>query len=313
MTQQHTAPTTSDGSNVPGSSERNKLIGRLLVVAAALLWSTSGLFAKAPIWDPWPETIRGPLFAFWRAVFASLALWPAVRRPRWRLGLVPLAVCFVVMNVTYLSAVALTTAANAIWLQYLAPCWVLVIAYFVLHESPQRHELASLLVAVAGVGLILLFEFTQSTPTAPMGQLGVLCGLASGVTFAAVIVLMRLLRSENAAWLVALNHAVVAAVLLPWAVHLGCWPSAAQMVVLAAFGVVQMGIPYTLMLQGLRYIPSQEAVILALIEPVLMPIWVLLAWGEQPAWWTILGGMLIFGALAIRYNLPRAIGGFGRR
>lgn len=289
-------------ANAPTADTRRKHTGRILVIAAALLWSTSGLFAKAPIWEPWPEPVRGPLFAFWRAVFAALVLIPLVRRPRWHPGLVPLAGCFTLMNLTYLSAMALTTAANAIWLQYIAPWWVFLFAYLILHELPERRDAVSLVCALAGVGLILRFEFTQSTPAGTLNQLGVLCGVASGITFAAVLVLMRLLRSEDAAWLVALNHAVVAIALLPWVLQLDYRPSLAQTLLLAAFGVVQMAVPYTLMIRALRSVGSQEAVILSLIEPVLTPLWVLLAWGEQPAWWTVAGGLLIFAGLLIRYR-----------
>ena len=76
-----------------------KLVGRLLVVAAALMWSTSGLFAKAPYFDVWPEDVRGPLLAFWRAAFATLVLVPLVRRPRWTPLLVPMTVAFTVWSV----------------------------------------------------------------------------------------------------------------------------------------------------------------------------------------------------------------------
>jgi drug/metabolite transporter, DME family len=62
--------------------------GRLQIMAAALLWSTSGFFAKAPSVEEWP----GPVLAFWRAVFASVLLVPQVRNPRWSWGLVPLVV-----------------------------------------------------------------------------------------------------------------------------------------------------------------------------------------------------------------------------
>ena len=103
---------------------QSKLAGRLYVLAAALMWSSSGLFAKAPVFAVWSDGERGPLMAFWRAVFASLILLPLVRRPRWRPALVPLALVFTLMNVTYLSAMALTTAANSIWLQSTAPWWV---------------------------------------------------------------------------------------------------------------------------------------------------------------------------------------------
>jgi drug/metabolite transporter (DMT)-like permease len=71
--------------------------------------------------------------------------------------------------------------------------------------------------------------------------------------------------------------------------------------VLAAFGALQMGIPYTFMIRGLRTISSQEAVAIALVEPVLMPVWVLLVGLETPAWWTAVGAALILVGLVLRY------------
>src|SRR5262245_497211 len=107
------------------------LAGRLCVVAAAVLWSSSGLFAKAPIFDDWPIESRGVLLAFWRATFAGLLLIPAVRRPKWDRKLIPLCIAFTAMNVTYLSAMTETTAANAIWLQSTAPWWVFLVGVLV--------------------------------------------------------------------------------------------------------------------------------------------------------------------------------------
>jgi drug/metabolite transporter (DMT)-like permease len=57
------------------------LRGRLLVLVAAVLWSTSGLFAKATTFEIWPAADRGVILAFWRAAFAGVLLLPAVRRP----------------------------------------------------------------------------------------------------------------------------------------------------------------------------------------------------------------------------------------
>ena len=110
----------------------SKLAGRLSIVAAAILWSSSGLFAKWPIFDVWPAETRGIQLAFWRAFFAALVLLPTVRRPRWRLGLVPLAIAFTLMNVTYLTAMSRTTAANAIWLQSTCPWWVFLFSVLLL-------------------------------------------------------------------------------------------------------------------------------------------------------------------------------------
>lgn len=271
------------------------LAGRLWMVAATLLWSSNGLFSKAPLFDDWPAAERGPLLAFWRALFAGLVLVWVIRRPRWRAGLVPLTAFFTAMNVMYLSAITLTTAANAIWLQSTAPGWVLVLGVLVFREPFVRRDLIALAFAGLGVGLILAFEIRGQ-------QLdGVMLGLASGVAYACVVLLLRMLRDEDPAWLVALCHLVAAAVLLPWLLMVGRFPSPTQLVVLAAFGTFQMAIPYLCLHRALRTIRSQEAVVIGLAEPILLPLWVWLAWGEQPAVWTLAGAGLIALGLLLRY------------
>jgi drug/metabolite transporter (DMT)-like permease len=271
-------------------------------LAAALLWSSSGLFVKAPLFADWAPGVRGPLLAFWRAVFAALVLLPMIRRPRWRAELVPLTFSFTAMNVCYLTAMTLTTAANAIWLQMTAPWWVFIFGVCVFREPLVRRDLVPLLFGVLGVSTILAFEIPGENRS------GVVLGLASGAAYASVVLFMRRLRAEDSAWLVALNHAVSAAVLLPWVIHLAQWPSLWQLLALAGFGAFQMAIPYVCLIRGLRAVSSQEAVAIGLLEPVLLPIWVVLAWGESPAWWTILGAALILIGLGLRYGLlePRS-------
>jgi drug/metabolite transporter, DME family len=279
----------------PLHAQTSKLAGRLQVLAAAVLWSSGGLFGKAPIFTDWPADMRGPLQAFWRALFAALVLWPLVRRPRWRRGLVPLTMAFTGMNISYLSALALTTAANAIWLQSTAPWWVFLIGVVLLRETVDRRDLIPLVFGFVGVGTILLFEVQGQE------SMGVAMGVTSGICYAIVVVCMRRLRDENPAWLVALNHSVAVAVLLPWVIRAGCWPSVGQLAVLACFGVIQMAIPYVLLLRGLRGISSQETVAIGLAEPILLPLWVYLVWGETPASWTLAGATLILVGLLLRY------------
>ncbi|MGD9769782.1 MAG: EamA family transporter [Pseudolabrys sp.] len=81
-------------------------------------------------------------------------------------------------------------------------------------------------------------------------------------------------------------------------------PSGQQLVVLAAFGMLQMAVPYLCFARGLRGISGQEASGIGLIEPVILPLWVFLATAEIPAWWTLAGGGLIFAGLVWRYRSP---------
>jgi len=258
------------------------------------MWSSCGLFVKLGPFDDWSESSRGPLLAFWRAFFAALVLWPAVRRPRWNVQLVPLTLCFAVMSVTYLTAIVWTTAANAVWLQATSPWWVFLLSVLLFREPVVRRDLIPLGFGVLGVGTILWFEVRGED------VLGVACGLASGVTFGSVLIFMRRLRAESSPWLMALCHSVVALVMLPWVIWIGVWPSLGQVAVLAAFGALQMAIPYLFMIRGLRYISSQEAVAIGLLEPTLMPLWVFLLGRESPAGWTVVGAALILTGLALR-------------
>ncbi len=83
-----------------GLSARDR--SRLMVVAAALLWSTSGFYAKAPWFDDWPIETRGVALTFWRTVFAALTVLPFVRRPTFRIAMIPMSLSFVAMTYSFL-------------------------------------------------------------------------------------------------------------------------------------------------------------------------------------------------------------------
>jgi drug/metabolite transporter, DME family len=284
------------------TAAESRLTGRLLVIAAAAMWSTSGLFAKSPFFDDWPLELRGPLLAFWRAAFAMLVLAPMARRRQWSWGMLPMALAFAAMNWSYLNAMTLTSAANAIWLQSTAPIWVFLMNAALLKERISRLDWMTLAFVAGGVGLIVVQE-AQGEALA-----GVLYGLTSGMMLAGVYVGLRQLRGHDTWWLVAVNHATAAALFAPYVIWQGVWPSGWQLAVLACFGVFQMGLPYVLFARGVRHIPSHEASGLALLEPLLVPVWVFLAWGrlasyQGPQWWTLTGGALILGGLLLRYTL----------
>jgi drug/metabolite transporter, DME family len=267
---------------------------RFLVLAAAILWSTSGFFVKAPHFQGWP----GPTLGFWRAVFACVALWPFVRNPQWTWKLIPMAAMFAGMNYTYLTAMAIGSAANAIWLQCTAPVWVLLVGVLVFRERAEWRDWLLIAFLAAGVGFIVFFESRGQALNA------VGWALLSGVFYAGVVLSLRQLRVLDAVWLAALNHLVTVVVLAPLAFAGPHFPSRIQWLLLAGFGILQMGLPYVLFAHGLKRIAGHEAAGIGMIEPLLVPIWVYLAWGYPPAWWTLIGGGLILIGLAIRYSRP---------
>ena len=297
------APGTKSEGEIP-TAKYSVWFGRIMIAAAAVLWSASGFFAKAPVFDSWPAESRPILLAFWRAVFASAFLILFVRQVRWTWKLIPLVLVFSAMSITYMSAMVYAEATLAIWLQYTSPVWVLLGGVFVFRESVKRIDLIFLGLALSGVGLIVFVQLSSSAP-----NIGLFYGLVAGLCFGCVVLLLRNLRDFDAAWLIFLNHFVAALILLPiafWKTD-SIWPQGEQWLYLAAFGLLQMGIPYVLFARGLKTVVGHEASGLLLLEPILVPLWVFLAWRdsanyEAPQASTWIGAALILCSLLIRYG-----------
>jgi drug/metabolite transporter, DME family len=274
--------------------------GRLLIIAAAVLWSTSGFFAKAPIFADWPIAGRGMMLAGWRSAFAALVLIFFIRQIRWSWRLLPMVAAFAAMNWTYLNALVLCEPTLAIWLQYSAPAWVFLISWLVFGEYPLPRDWILLILAGAGVSVILWAEWGGGSPA------GVRYGIASGLCFALVMLMLRWNRDFDATWLVLLNNAATALLFLPTIIHSQAWPAGQQWFFLAGFGAIQFALPYFLFARGVREVSSHEASGLVLLEPILVPLWVFIAWRhaaeyQYPAWSTVVGAGLILSGLMLRY------------
>lgn len=267
---------------------------RGLVFLAAVMWSTSGFFVKSPYLAGW----TGPRVAFWRAAFACVILWPLVRRPRWSWKLAPMTALFAGMNYTYLTAMVQGTAANANWLQCTAPVWVLLVGVLVFGERSTWRDWLMVTFAMVGVGLIVAFESRGVAGEA------VAWGLASSFFYAGVVLSLRQLRGYDPVWLAAVNHLVSAMVFLPAGLVDASLPSGMQWVFLAGLGMLQMAVPYVLFARSLQRIAGHEATGIGLVEPLLLPVWAYLAWGDRPANWTLVGGVFILVGLATRYLWP---------
>ena len=285
--------------SLPTSCRRERFRARLLLLAAAALWSTSGLIIKSPPLAALPAETRGPLLACYRALFAAGVLLPFVRREglRWRMTMLPMAIAFASMNVLFVTAMTMTTAAAAIFLQYTCTVWAFVLGVVALRERVDPGNLAALACALVGIVFIVAGDWSGENFA------GNLIALGSGFSLAIVYVCLRQLRQENATWLTVLNHAVAGLVLLPWIASMQVSLNATQWLLVALLGVFQMGVPYVLFTRGVRQISAQEASLIALSEPVLNPIWVWAFWKEPVGDSTLIGGSLILGGLALRYLL----------
>lgn len=285
--------------------------GRVCIVLAAVLWSLGGAFAKIltqstvfGLNDPPLDTVDYagyPLpvqIACYRALFAGIALLPLLRRAdvQVRPLMWLMAFCFALMNATFISALALGTAANAILLQYSAPLWMYLASVFLLGEKATPRNTISLLIGLTGIGIIVVGGWTQ-------GEMVVITiGLTSGLAYAAVLICLRVLRGVSSRWLTIWNHLLSGLVLVPFLFVLRP-PTVPQFIVLFLYGTLQMATAYWLVARGLRVVEPQEAGTIMLLEPILNPIWAYLVSPEteMPDVWTFVGGGVILAALAYRY------------
>lgn len=288
---------------------------RLMVVAAALLWSTSGFYAKAPWFDDWPIETRGVTLTFWRAVFAALTVLPLVRRPSFRPAMIPMSLAFVAMVYSFLTAMVRGSETTTIWLQYVGPAWVALAGWLGVGDRPRRSDWAMVWLSLVGIAVIVWME--SRSAAAPLGTGPVGLALFSGLALATVLILIRHLRGVDVAWLGLVNHVACVALLFPLVIGKTPWPHGIQWVALIGLGATQLALPYLLYAWAVREMESNEASLLTLIEPVAVPVWTFLAWRhhpgyEFPRWWTLLGAALIASGFVWRYGLARRTRRLGR-
>jgi drug/metabolite transporter (DMT)-like permease len=268
----------------------------IAVAGAALLWSSGGLFIKLA---PMPALAVACGRSLVAAIFYLLVL-----RPNLRLARFSTAAAYAACIVTFVTATRLTTSANAIFLQYTGPAYVLVLSPFVLKERFRPIDGLCVLLSLAGMSLFFVGKVES-------GQaLGNVLGVVSGVFFALTIVFLRRDAKsgrDDALPSTTLGNLLAAVVTLPWVIHaLPAMTSARGAGVLVYLGVVQLGVAYVLFIRGVRKVPAAEASLISMLEPVLNPVWVLLGTGERPGPWAIAGAVIVVAAVVMRTLAPAA-------
>ena len=267
--------------------DHRKSVGLLLLTA--LGWSLGGVLMKSVDWPPF--AVGGG-----RGLVAAVFLL-AVRGRSLRFTWTPLqlgtALAFAGCTILFAAATKLTTAANAILLQYTAPVWVALLGAWLLGERARRADWWTIAVTFAGMGVFFYdgLKFNNLT--------GILLAVASGVSFAVMIVLLRKQGPGSTIEAVILGNLLGFVIGLP-SICTAPWPDQRSLVALLLLGVVQLGIPYLLYSRAIKHVTALEAVLIPVIEPILNPIWVLLVIGERPSPLALLGGAIVLGAVTWR-------------
>jgi drug/metabolite transporter, DME family len=263
----------------------------LLVLAAALLWSTGGLFIK------WTK-LSGLELSFYRSFFAAITVAIFTRKEGFGLNRLTAvaSVLYAVLLVLFVMATKQTTAANAIFLQYTAPVYLLILEPLIYKEKFRGRDLITVLVCLGGMTLFFVGQLR------PQDVTGNLMALASGLCFALYFLLLRhsKARAVNRASSVIYGNLLAVVALAPVGLAALNKIDARDAFSFVYLGVVQLGLAYTLFTLAMaRGVRSLDAGIIGYIEPVLNPVWVFLALGERPSRWALVGGTIIIAAVFI--------------
>lgn len=260
----------------------------LLLVVAALCWSLGGLLIKAVPWSP--LAVAGA-----RGLIAAVFLLLTSRGLRFHFSRIQVlgALAYAACTITFCTATKLTTAANAILLQYTAPVWIALFGAWFLGERATRADWITIVVALGGMVLF----FADGLEVA--STLGNALAVLSGVCFAAMTIALRKQKDGSAIESIILGNGLAFLVGLPWLMDSPALPPIGWAALLA-LGTVQLGVSYLLYARAIKHVTALEAVLIPVMEPILNPVWVLLAMGERPSLFAVLGGLVVLAAVTTR-------------
>jgi drug/metabolite transporter (DMT)-like permease len=292
------APWTHQASQAAASHRH----GVLLVAGAAFWWSTGGIFIRAVHADPW-TTI------FWRSIFAfaTMFLFIAIRKRGRTLvhiraigwpGVI-LGLCFCGASSSYVPAVILTSVANTMILQSLAPFVAALLGFLIMGERINLRTWIAMLITSFGVYIMVAGKVGGSL-------LGDLLGFSIAVFYGGSVVVTRYHRHVQmlpASCLATAFSALLSASVLCLSHQSPLEVGPLDLLYLACFGAFQLAGGMLLFTYGVRLIPAAESALLSIIESVAAPLWVLVLFAETPSSQTIIGGSVVLATILVYTSL----------
>lgn len=265
-------------------------IAIIQMLVCASFWSIAGIFIKMIPWN-------GFAIAGVRSLFAGLAIFVCMRlmgisyilnRKTLMTGVFTACVyiCFVCAN-------KLTTAANAIVIQYTCPVFIVIFEVLFYGKKARKQDLAVVLLTLAGIAL---FFFDQLEGGYILGNI---VAIIAGMFMAGMFVTMGELE-ENQRFSGILNAQILTFLVgLPFFLFTGTVITTTSVICIVILGVIQLGLPYVLYIKATKYCPPLACSLLSTIEPLLNPVWVFIFDGERPGMFALIGGVVVIVSITV--------------
>ncbi|MDR0354696.1 MAG: DMT family transporter [Deltaproteobacteria bacterium] len=268
------------------------------LILAPVIWSTSSLLIKSVSWNSWA-------IAGWRSLVSAFFLWFCFQfvYPRsfsfdWSRANLLVALFYSVFGCLFAVSVKLTTAANAILMQYTAPIYIAFLAPIVLKERTPAKDW--LFVAVMAGGMSLFFMNDLEVSGGRNDLLGLLAGMGGGFAWGMVVMLLKKRGADGMPLSgLVLGNFITVIYCFPFMISV---PSFALRDVgqVAALALISLGLGYIFYLLAIKQVTALEAALIPAIEPLLNPTWTFLFLQEVPGFWTIVGGFVVLGTVLLK-------------
>ena len=265
----------------------------LMMAICACMWSIGGIFIKLVSWSPF-------LIAGGRSILAAgvVAVYMYISKTKINVCKYSMGAGFCLMGVLicFVAANKLTTAANAIILQYTAPIFILIISILFLHHQVHKKEVFT--VAVTTIGIIFFF-FDELSPGNIAGNL---LAIIAGLFLAFMFMLIGFGGGEDDSIRLSgilLGHLFTALVGIPIGIPLTESFAGNEFLCIVILGIIQLGIPYILYALASRDCSPLACSLIGMLEPILNPIWVLIFHGETPGFYALIGGAIVVAAVTV--------------
>lgn len=262
-----------------------------LLALTALLWSSGGLLIK---WTSWhPLAIAGA-----RSGIAALVIRAAFYKSSltWSRDQIAGAVAYAGVVTLFVVSTKLTTAANAILLQYTGPIWIALLGAWLLKEKATVSDWLTIATVLGGMVLFFLDKMS------PGGLWGNIAAIACGFCMALMTIFLRRQKDSSPFGSVYLGNILTFFIGLPFMFVYS--PGPGSWGVILVLGTFQIGLAYVLYAVAIKHVKALEASIITMLEALLNPLWVFLLLGEMPGRWALVGGLIILIAISGRYALP---------
>lgn len=266
-------------------------MGYIFIITSAICFSLAGVLIKNITWSS--ITINGT-----RNLLAFLVMACYMKRihHKIRVNKVILmgAAVNLLMNLTFVIATKLTSAANAIVLQFTEPVFLILFLGILWKQKPGKKESITCFLVFGG---ILCFFFDKLTLS---GQLGNLIAVVSGALYA-IVFLLKKMKNADFESSILISQLASFIIFLPWyfkETEFG----ASNLILIVLLGVVQMGLGYVFLAKGLEHVSPVAASLTSTIEPILNPIWVAIFYGETISVLAIIGAAIVIIS-ATAYNI----------